>query len=121
MALLPGVIFGPLAGVLVDRWPRRLIIMGADGVAAIGAAILMILFWTGEIQVWHIYAITFVRSIAGTFQFAAVQASTTLMVPPEQLARRRHEPNGAGHQYAGSASFGCIAFGVVFAAMDDGN
>ncbi len=63
VSLLPGVIFGPLAGVL------------------------LILFWTGSIQVWHIYAITFTRSLAGTFQFAAVQASTTLMVPTEQLAR----------------------------------
>src|SRR4051794_23324228 len=87
VALLPGVIFGPLAGVLVDRWPRRVIIMAADGVAALGAAVLMILFWTGAIQVWHIYTITFIRSLAGTFQFAAVQASTTLMVPPEQLTR----------------------------------
>lgn len=87
MALLPGVLLGPLVGVLVDRWPRRLIIIAADGVGALGAAVLMFLFWADAIQVWHIYAITFVRSLAGTFHFAAVQSSTTLMVPPEQLAR----------------------------------
>ncbi|MCC6455690.1 MAG: MFS transporter [Caldilineaceae bacterium] len=87
MALLPGVLLGPLAGVLVDRWPRRLIIMMADGVGALGAAVLMLLFWTDAIQVWHIYVITFVRALAGTFHFAAVQSSTTLMVPPEQLSR----------------------------------
>jgi DHA3 family macrolide efflux protein-like MFS transporter len=87
MALLPGVLLGPLAGVLVDRWPRRTIIMVADGVGALGAAVLMLLFWTDAIQVWHIYAITFVRALAGTFHFAAVQSSTTLMVPEDQLAR----------------------------------
>jgi MFS transporter, DHA3 family, macrolide efflux protein len=87
MALLPGVLLGPLAGVLVDRWPRRMIIMVADGVGALGAAVLMFLFWSDAIQVWHIYVITFVRSLAGTFHFAAVQSSTTLMVPPEQLSR----------------------------------
>ena len=87
MALLPGVLLGPLVGVLVDRWPRRLIIMAADGVGALGAAVLMFLFWADAIQVWHLYAITFVRSLAGTFHFAAVQSSTTLMVPPAQLAR----------------------------------
>ena len=87
MAMLPGVLLGPLVGVLVDRWPRRRIIMMADGVGALGAAVLMFLFWADAIEVWHIYVITFVRSLAGTFHFAAVQSSTTLMVPPEQLTR----------------------------------
>lgn len=86
-AVLPGVILGPLAGVLVDRWNRRRIIMIADGVGALGAGLLMVLFWSDAIQLWHIYMITFVRSLAGTFHFAAVQSSTSLMVPEEQLAR----------------------------------
>lgn len=86
-AILPGVLIGPLAGVLVDRWNRRLIILAADGIGALGAALLMLLFWLDGIQLWHVYAITFVRSLAGTFHFAAVQASTTLMVPAEQLSR----------------------------------
>lgn len=85
-AVLPGVILGPLAGVLVDRWNRRRIIMIADGVGALGAGLLL-LFWADAIQLWHVYIITFVRSLAGTFHFAAVQASTSLMVPEEQLAR----------------------------------
>jgi DHA3 family macrolide efflux protein-like MFS transporter len=87
VATLPSVVLGPLAGVLVDRWNRRLVIMAADGVGALGAAVLMLFFWTGEIQIWHIYLISFVRALAGTFHFAAVQSSTTLMVPQEQLAR----------------------------------
>lgn len=87
MALLPGVVLGPLAGVLVDRWPRRTIIILADGVGALGAVVLMLLFWSDAIQIWHIYLITFVRSLAGTFHFAAVQSSTTLMVPADQLTR----------------------------------
>jgi DHA3 family macrolide efflux protein-like MFS transporter len=37
--------------------------------------------------VWHIYVITFIRALAGTFHFAAVQSSTSLMVPEDQLAR----------------------------------
>lgn len=86
-AILPGVVLGPLAGVLVDRWNRRAIILVADGVGALAAALLMLLFWTDTIQIWHIYVTVFVRSLAGTFHFTAVQSSTSLMVPPEQLAR----------------------------------
>lgn len=87
VAVLPGVLLGPLAGVLVDRWNRRLIIIVADGVGALGAALLMLLFWADAIQLWHVYVITFVRALAGTFHFAAEQASLSLMVPHEQLAR----------------------------------
>ena len=86
-AILPGVVLGPLAGVFVDRWNRRAIMLVADGVGALSAALLVLLFWTDTIAVWHIYAITFVRSLAGTFHFTAVQSSTSLMVPKEQLAR----------------------------------
>ena len=87
VATLPGVILGPLAGVFVDRWNRRWIIIVADGVGALGAAVLMGLFWMGTIQLWHVYVITFVRALAGTFHFATEQASLSLMVPQEQLAR----------------------------------
>jgi len=47
----------------------------------------MLLFWADAIQLWHVYVLTFVRALAGTFHFAAEQASLSLMVPHEQLAR----------------------------------
>ena len=86
-AMLPGILLGPLAGVLVDRWNRRWIIIVADGVGTLGAALLMLLFWADAIQIWHLYAITAVRALAGTFHYAAEQSSLSLMVPKEQLAR----------------------------------
>ena len=45
------------------------------------------LFWTGSIQIWHVYLIMLVRSIGNTFQFPAMQASTGLMVPDRHLSR----------------------------------
>jgi DHA3 family macrolide efflux protein-like MFS transporter len=86
-AMLPGILLGPLAGVLVDRWNRRWIIIVADGVGTLGAALLMLLFWADAIQIWHLYAITAVRALAGTFHYAAEQSSLSLMVPQAQLAR----------------------------------
>jgi DHA3 family macrolide efflux protein-like MFS transporter len=61
--------------------------IAADGLAALLAAVLAVLFFTGQIQVWQIYVITFVRSLLGAFHFAAFQASTSLMVPDDQLSR----------------------------------
>ncbi|MFN8442192.1 MAG: MFS transporter [Caldilineaceae bacterium] len=87
VALLPGILVGPIAGVLVDRWNRKRVINIADGVGALSAFALALLFWFDLIQIWHVYVIMFIRSIAGNFQFPAVQSSTSLMVPDDQLAR----------------------------------
>jgi MFS transporter, DHA3 family, macrolide efflux protein len=86
-ALLPGVLFGPVAGVLVDRFNRKAILICSDSVSALLALALVALFWSGHIQLWHIYIINILRALAGTLQFPAVQSSTSLMVPKEQLAR----------------------------------
>jgi DHA3 family macrolide efflux protein-like MFS transporter len=85
--LLPSVFLGPFAGALVDRWNRRRVMLIADGVIACFSAWLAYLFWAGTLQIWHVYLIMFVRSLGGTFHWAAMQASTSLMVPKEQLAR----------------------------------
>jgi len=86
-ALLPGVLIGPLAGALVDRLNRKWVMIISDAASALLALLLVVLFWTKGIQLWHIYAINIVRAVAGVFQFPAVQSSTSQMVPKEQLAR----------------------------------
>jgi DHA3 family macrolide efflux protein-like MFS transporter len=87
VAMLPGIFLGPFAGAFVDRSSRRTIMIVSDAVAALAAACLAYLFWTGAIQVWQVYLVMFVRSVAGSFQWPAMQASTSLMVPGDQLAR----------------------------------
>ena len=87
VAMLPGIFLGPLAGAFVDRWSRRMVMIVSDGVSAVAAGCLAYLFWTGSIQIWHVYVVMFVRSIANSFQWPAMQASTSLMVPEQQLGR----------------------------------
>lgn len=87
ISMLPGIFMGPFMGSLVDRWDRRRIMIVADLVGALAAAALAVLFWSGRIEVWHIYTAMFVRSLAGGFHFPAMQASTSLMVPDGQLTR----------------------------------
>ena len=59
----------------------------ADGLIALATLVLAGLFWSGAVRIWHVYAILFVRSVAGTFHWPAMQASTSLMVPKEQFSR----------------------------------
>jgi DHA3 family macrolide efflux protein-like MFS transporter len=87
MAVLPRVFVSPVAGALVDRWNRRMVMMMADGLSALAVVVLAALFAFDAVQVWHVYAVMFVRAACGAFHWPAMQASTTLMVPEEHLAR----------------------------------
>jgi DHA3 family macrolide efflux protein-like MFS transporter len=87
MAILPQVLFGPFAGTLIDRWNRRIVLMVSDGSIALAVVVLALLYTQGSVQIWHIYAVMFVRSVGGAFQWPAMQASTTLMVPKKHLSR----------------------------------
>jgi DHA3 family macrolide efflux protein-like MFS transporter len=87
VALLPQIVLGPFAGALVDRWNRRLVLIISDAAIAVSTLGLIFLFALGWVQVWHIYVIMFIRSLGGAFQFPTMQASTSLMVPEEQLSR----------------------------------
>ena len=87
VAMLPQVLLGPFIGALVDRWDRRWIMLVADSVIALFSAWLAYLFWAESLQIWHVYVISFVRAVGGGFHYPAMQASTPLMVPHEQLTR----------------------------------
>jgi DHA3 family macrolide efflux protein-like MFS transporter len=87
VAILPGIILGPLAGALVDRWNRRRVMIVADGFVALVSVWLVYLSWSGSLAVWHIYAAMLARALGEAFHWPAMQASTSLMVPEEQLSR----------------------------------
>jgi len=87
VGLLPQVLLGPFVGVLVDRWNRRVVMLVADSMVALATVALGLLFWMGNIQIWHVFVILFIRALAGAFHWPAMQASVVLMVPEEHLTR----------------------------------
>ena len=87
VAILPGVILGPFAGTLVDRWNRRAVMIAADAFVALVTAWLAYLFWTGSATMWHVYAAMLARALGGAFHWPSMQASTSLMVPKKHLSR----------------------------------
>lgn len=87
LATLPGTLLAPLAGVLIDRHSRKKIIILADVTAALTTALIAYLYWSGNLQIWHIYIVTAIDSMALAFQIPAVMAATTMLVPPELLGR----------------------------------
>jgi MFS transporter, DHA3 family, macrolide efflux protein len=87
VAILPETLLSPLAGALIDRWNRRLIMIMADAGVALATVVLVILFAAGLVQIWHIYIIMMIRGIGGTFHFSAMNASTAMLAPSDQLQR----------------------------------
>jgi MFS transporter, DHA3 family, macrolide efflux protein len=86
-AVLPSVIFGPVAGALVDRWNRRAVMIGADLLIALATLVLIYFFRSGAVQVWYVYAAMAFRGAMGGLHWPAMQASTSLMVPEKHLTR----------------------------------
>lgn len=85
--VLPSLLFAPLAGALVDRWDRRRVMIAADSGAAVCTGLLMLLIYTGNLEIWHIYVIMGFNSLFRALQVPAYTASVSLLVPREQLGR----------------------------------
>ncbi|MBN2555508.1 MAG: MFS transporter [Anaerolineales bacterium] len=87
VSVAPRVLLGPMAGVYIDRHNRRRIMIMADAFTGLVSLWLAIMFLTGSMQVWHVYVVILARSLGSTFHGPAMNASTTLMVPEQQLSR----------------------------------
>jgi DHA3 family macrolide efflux protein-like MFS transporter len=87
MALLPQALLGPLGGTLADRFSRRTIMIVADAISAACMLVLIWLFQTERVELWHLYTMMFIRSSMQAFQAPAAAASTAMLVPPEWLGR----------------------------------
>ena len=86
-AFLPTVLFTPFAGVLVDRWNRKLVLMLSDMASALGTLAALILYATDNLQIWHIYIIAILAGFFTAFQYPAYAASVTTLVPKENFTR----------------------------------
>ena len=86
-SFVPAIIVSPLAGALVDRWNRKLTMMLSDLAAALSTSIMLVLFSTGNLQIWHLYITGAFTRFFHAFQFPAYSAAITTMVAQEQYGR----------------------------------
>lgn len=93
----PIVFLGPFVGVLVDRGNRKLMMMLSDLGAALASLIVLILYATGHLQVWHLFITATISGTLQGFQWPAYSAAITLMLPKEQYARANGMMEMAGN------------------------
>jgi MFS family permease len=83
--LAPYVLIGPVAGVFVDRWDRRRLMVACDlGRAGVVFAVPL-LHLAGALEVWHVALVAFVLTTLRSFFNPALQASLPALVAPGQL------------------------------------
>ena len=82
---IPMLVLSPIAGSVADRYPRRLQVVVAQGLAGLMYVVLALLIMTGRIQPWHVYATAFVMAIVQTFHQPARAAMIADAVPPCHL------------------------------------
>lgn len=84
---LPYLLIIPLAGVLVDRYNRKLMMMVSDLTAGLGSLTILILLATGHLQIWHFYVVNVLIGLGNAFQWPAYSAAITTLVPKEHYGR----------------------------------
>ncbi len=87
VGFLPQAVFGPMIGVLVDRYNRKFVMIGADLIIAAAGTALAVTALNMELPVWLIMVVLFIRSIGTAFHSPALNAVTPLIVPEDQLTK----------------------------------
>ena len=83
----PVVLLSPVAGALVDRWNRKLVVMLSDLAAGTTTILLLLLYTTGNLQIWHLYVMGALAGAFESFQFPAFSAAMTMMLRKEEYGR----------------------------------
>ncbi|WP_409968260.1 MFS transporter [Bengtsoniella intestinalis] len=84
---MPQTILGPFTGVFIDRLPKKIVIILSDGAIALASLALGLVALYGNLPIWLIYMVLFIRSVGTAFHDPATQALTPLIVPKEHLTQ----------------------------------
>jgi DHA3 family macrolide efflux protein-like MFS transporter len=84
---IPVIIFTPIAGALVDRWPKKRSLILPDLAAGIITIITLTLYITNHLTLLYIYSAAFVTGIFNAFQWPAYSVTISIMLKREEYGR----------------------------------
>lgn len=84
---LPSLLITPFAGVIVDRWNRKLLIMLGDAIAGMSTIAILLLYLSDNLQIWHLYLTGAVNGAFGQIQELSYSTSISMMVPKQHYTR----------------------------------
>jgi DHA3 family macrolide efflux protein-like MFS transporter len=82
---LPGLFVPFLGGVLIDRIDRRYLGVLLDVVRGFFVLATAYIAWRGNLQLWHLYAMTLITGIGSAMYWSNVNALVQEVIPPSQF------------------------------------
>lgn len=84
---IPRILTSLFAGIIVDRFSRKKLIIVSDLVSGVTTMALLGLLWSGRLEVWHLYLGAFIGGPFTALQRLAYDASISVLVPKSQYVR----------------------------------
>jgi MFS transporter, DHA3 family, macrolide efflux protein len=84
---VPQIFIALIAGVIVDRTQRKLLMMLGDTVSGLVAIAILLLYVTHHLQLWHLYVAVAIKGTFEQFQQLAYSAAISTIVPKQHYSR----------------------------------
>jgi MFS family permease len=114
-------VLGLVAGVFVDRWRRRRVMLAADAGRALTIAVVPVLWALGLLRIWHLFLAALLVGIQSLFFDTAQQAYVPLVISREKLVQGNSQLQASTSvtQLAGPGVGGLLvqAFGGALALL----
>ncbi|GIG56674.1 MFS transporter [Longispora fulva] len=109
-ALLPMLLVQLPAGVLVDRWDRRKVMIWSSAIRLCGTVSIAVPLFFGRLFLWHLFTVAFVQGTLTIFYQLAERAAVPNVVTRDQLptALARNEARGRAAALAGHPAGGFL-------------
>ena len=117
LQFLPFLLVTPFAGVLADRFPKRILMTITQSIMAASSLVLGLLVITDVVQLWHVYALALISGTGAAIDTPVRQAFVTELVGRDDL------PNAVALNsttFHGARVLGPALAGFLILAVDTG-
>ncbi len=115
---IPSFLLGPFAGVVSDRFNRHKLLIFTQCLSLVQAGTLAFLVLTGQVQIWHLIALSILLGSINAFDMAARQAFVVQMVDKREDLSNAIALNSS--LFNSARLVGPSIAGVVIAAVGEG-
>ena len=113
-SMVPRLILGPFAGVLVDKWNRKKIIVMTDAIRGILSTFVGIAALMGFLEVWMVFFVGIATSLCSAFFNPAITSVKPDIVDKDVIVKANSATSFAD---AGASMFGNLISGVLYATV----
>lgn len=123
-SMVPNLIIAPFAGVFVDKWDRKWVIVVTDFIRGIVITIVGIAALMGFIQIWMVFVAALINGLCAAFFSPAISSVQPDVVPKSKLLKANSVStmSSTSMQMIGNAVGGVlyISFGAAYMFLFNG-